>query len=109
MLPFSNFNNAKFIWLVDDVIGLCSKYRLSRITLIVSLSLVIARHGLGRFVNVNRCALLGHPFAHKLNSSCNLWGSVYVPTKFEENPFKHERELNHTLARTRTLAHARTQ
>jgi hypothetical protein len=31
----------------------------------------------------------------------------YVPTKFEENPFKDERALNHTRARTCTLAHAR--
>jgi hypothetical protein len=66
--------------------------------------LVIARHGLGRFVNVNRCALLGHTFTHKLNSSCNLWGSVYVTTKFEENPFKNERARNHTRTRT----HARS-
>jgi hypothetical protein len=41
--------------------------------------LVIARHALGRFVNVNRWALLRHAFNHKLNSSCNLWGSVLCP------------------------------
>jgi hypothetical protein len=60
------------------------------------------------FVNVNRCALLGHAFTHKLNSSCNLWDLLYVPTKFGENPFRNERTLNHTRARTRTLAHARS-
>jgi hypothetical protein len=66
------------------------------------LVLVIARHGLGRFVNLNRCALLGHAFTHKLNST---YGDLYrVPTKFEENLFKDERALNHT--RARTLAHA---
>jgi hypothetical protein len=53
-------------------------------------TIVIARHGLDRFVNVNRWVL--------------LWR---VPTKLEENPFKDERVLNHTRARTRTLAHAR--
>jgi hypothetical protein len=46
-----------------------------------------ARHGLGRFVNVYRCALLEH-----------------VPTIFEENLFKDERALNHTRARTHTYA-----
>jgi hypothetical protein len=35
-----------------------------------------------------------------------IYGDLfYVPTKFEENLFKYERALNHTRARTRTLAH----
>jgi hypothetical protein len=40
---------------------------------------------------------------------CKQVGAVrtlHVPTKFEENPFKDERALNHTRARTHTLAHA---
>jgi hypothetical protein len=33
---------------------------------------VIARHGLGRFVSVYWYAVFGHAFTHTLNSSCNL-------------------------------------
>jgi hypothetical protein len=56
--------------------------------------LVIARHGLSRFVNIYWCALLRHAFTYKLYGSCNLWGSV---------------ACSHTRARTRTLAHACTR
>jgi hypothetical protein len=70
------------------------KSKLCRCIYHTYITLVIARHGLGRFVNVNRWALLWH-----------------VPTKFEENPFKDERALNHTRARTRLrtrpVSHAR--
>jgi hypothetical protein len=73
--------------------------------------LVIARHGLGRFVYVYWCALFGHAFTHKPNSSCNLWGSVVCPHSWE-NPLKDGRTLNHARARTRactrTLAHTRS-
>jgi hypothetical protein len=34
---------------------------------------------------------------------------LYIPTKFGENPFKDEQTLNHARARTRALAHARSQ
>jgi hypothetical protein len=57
--------------------------------------LVIALHGLGRFVNVYWCALTNQ-IPHVTS------GDLYVPTTFGgENPFKDERMLNHARARTR--------
>jgi hypothetical protein len=64
------------IYNVLSALSMTSKTYIMHIENYILYILVIARHGLGKFVNVYSCALLGHAFTHKLNGSCNLCRSV---------------------------------
>jgi hypothetical protein len=68
---------------------------------------IIARHGPGGFANVYWCALLGHAFTHKLNSTCISGDLLYVPTHLERIRSKwakaESRAIANALARMRAV------